>query len=156
MQNEIELAVKLSNILFINNKKLLKSKNTRESYPWTEKEYRRALIIDDESDIRNLLSNILKKENIQSVTVGSLAEADEVLQSNRDFSVVFLDNHLPDGLGIAYISQLRKNSPASRIVMITAQDTNPDRVNAHANGANFFLKKPFSVESILQAIRRTA
>ena len=130
-------------------------KFTVNSFSFNPTPTRKALIIDDESDICFLLSNILKKENIQTVTACSLAEADKILQTNKDFTLVFLDNHLPDGLGIAYINQIRNHSPATHIIMITAQDSNPDRVYAYANGANFFLRKPFSKETILNTVEQT-
>jgi DNA-binding response OmpR family regulator len=122
------------------------------NYPFLPTLCRKALIIDDESDVCFLLTKILKQKNIQTVTACSLAEADEILKSQSNFSVVFLDNHLPDGLGISYINQLRQNSPESNIIMITAQDSSRDRLYAHANGANFFLRKPFSKESILKTV----
>ncbi len=122
------------------------------SYSFIPAHKQKALIIDDERDVCYLLSNILKQKNIQTFTAGSLAEAAEVLKADSDFTVIFLDNHLPDGLGISYINQLRLNSPHTHIVVITAQDSNPDRLYAHANGANFFLRKPFTKESILQTV----
>ena len=71
-------------------------------------ERKRALIVDDETDICYLLSNILKQRNIQTAFAGSLAEADNMLQSPDHFYYVFLDNHLPDGQGINSIKRWKE------------------------------------------------
>jgi CheY-like chemotaxis protein len=113
-----------------------------------------ALIIDDEMDICYLLSSILHQKNIQTVFAGSLAEADKVLQTNPGIYFIFLDNHLPDGLGISYISRLKKNFPSSRLIMITANDTTLDRQKAEIDGADFFIGKPFTKETIFKTIEK--
>lgn len=112
----------------------------------------KALIIDDETDICYLLSSILKQKNIQSLFAGSLAEAEKTIRSNPDLGFIFLDNHLPDGLGIGYISQLKKKYPQSHLIMITAHDFSSNRQKAEEEGADFFISKPFSKETIFKAI----
>src|ERR1700751_1149556 len=71
----------------------------------------KALIIEDESDICYLLSNILKQKYVQSELAGSMEEADKIWKDNPPPGIVFLDNHLPDGMGINYIRRLRKKFP---------------------------------------------
>lgn len=112
----------------------------------------KALIIDDESDICYLLSGILKQKNIQSVFAGSLGETDIILQSAGNFGLIFLDNHLPDGLGVSYIKRLKKRFPDTKVIMITAHDGNADKIVAELNGADYFIGKPFSREIILNAV----
>jgi DNA-binding NtrC family response regulator len=83
----------------------------------------KALIIEDEMDIRYLVSNILKQKGIQSVLAGSLSEAKKILQQDLPPPrIIFLDNYLPDGLGINYIKEIKKRFPACKVVMITAHD----------------------------------
>ncbi|HEX7846477.1 MAG TPA: response regulator [Chitinophagaceae bacterium] len=123
-----------------------------QSYPIAQSQKLSALIIDDESDTCYLLSNILKQKNIQTVLAGSLTEAEKLLKTHPDFSIIFLDNRLPDGLGISYIHRFKKKFPATSIIMISAHDSNFDRQFAKKSGADFFLGKPFSKESILRTI----
>ena len=110
------------------------------------------LIIDDESDTRYLLSNILKQKNIQSVFATSLSEADDIMENESEFSFIFLDNHLPDGLGINHIKQIKKKCPQCKIIMVTAQDDRSAREKATKEGADYFIGKPFSCELILKTI----
>ena len=117
---------------------------------------KKALIVDDETDICYLLSNILKQKNIQTVFAGSLAEADKVLQSSGYFYYVFLDNHLPDGLGINQIKRWKEKFPSTHLIMITAHDSYEERRKASKDGADDFISKPFSKEIILNSIVPTS
>lgn len=111
----------------------------------------RALIIDDEIDICFLLKGILKHKNIDAKYVTSLTEAQAVI---RDFQppVIFLDNHLKDGLGVNYIRKIKTEFPTSKVVMITAHDTATDREKAYKEGVDHFIPKPFTREMILSTI----
>jgi DNA-binding response OmpR family regulator len=113
---------------------------------------KKALIIDDESDICYLLSSILKQKNIHTVFAGSLGETDRILQSADSFGYIFLDNHLPDGMGTSYIERLRSRFPETRLIMITAHDSNSDREIAEKNGIDYFIGKPFSKDIILDTL----
>lgn len=112
----------------------------------------KALIIDDETDTCYLLSSILKQKDIQAEFAGSLAEAEKMMQSTGDFYLIFLDNHLPDGLGVSYIDTIKRKYPLSRLVMITAHDTTADRKKAETGGVDRFIGKPFSKDMIFRTI----
>jgi two-component system, OmpR family, response regulator len=113
----------------------------------------KALIVDDEIDVCYLLSSILKYKNLQASYVNSISEAKKVLKEGHH-SIVFLDNHLPDGFGINFIEEMRKLNPCVKIVMITAHDTNSDRNRAYEKGVDQFIGKPFTRESVVNAIEK--
>lgn len=117
---------------------------------------KRALIVDDETDICYLLSHILKQKNIQTVFAGSVAEADRMLQSTSNFYYVFLDNHLPDGYGIDQIKRWKKAFPLTHVIMITAHDSFEEKKKAVNEGADSFISKPFSKEVIFSTIVPTS
>jgi two-component system OmpR family response regulator len=110
-----------------------------------------ALIIDDEIDICYLLSGILKQKNCHTNYVNNLADAAVELKNSNPL-IVFLDNHLPDGLGIDFVDHIKRNYPNTKIVMITAYDTNADRLQAINKGVDVFIGKPFTKESITNAM----
>jgi len=122
-------------------------------------EYRRAikndilkvLIIDDETDICYLLSTLLKQKNFETEFVNTLSDATRSLEKEEP-GIIFLDNHLPDGLGINYIEYIKLNHPNSKIVMITAHDTAVDRQRAISEGVDFFIGKPFTRDTIYQTV----
>ncbi|MCY7293463.1 MAG: response regulator [Ferruginibacter sp.] len=111
----------------------------------------KALIIDDETDICYLLSRLLKKKNLDTVFVNSLSDANKALKADHH-EIIFLDNHLPDGLGINYIPYIKKHYPTSKIIMITAHDSVDDRAKAFKNGVDFFIGKPFTNDIINKAV----
>ena len=113
---------------------------------------KKALIVDDEKDICYLLSNILKQKNIQTAIASSLEEAEKMLQSSNSYYFVFLDNHLPDGLGINKIKRWKEKFPLSHFIMITAHDSNEERNKAKRDGADYFIGKPFNKEKVFNII----
>lgn len=110
-----------------------------------------ALIVEDEIDICFLLTGILRKKHLQTTFVNTIHEAKTVLAIKHPY-IVFLDNNLPDGYGVDFIQQIKKNHPSTRIVVITADDTLANKNKAIKAGADFFIGKPFSRDAINAAI----
>lgn len=113
----------------------------------------RVLIVDDEVDICYLLKGILRYKNIEANYVTTLAEAEAHLKEN-DPPVIFLDNHLSDGMGMDYVRRFKKEHPSTAIIMITAHDTTLDRERAYKEGVDFFIGKPFTKDIILKTIEK--
>ncbi len=111
------------------------------------------LIIDDEVDICYLLKGIMRLRNIEADYVTSLAEAEIKLQKANP-SVIFLDNHLSDGMGMDQVRRFKKDYPSAVIVMITAHDTPSDRAKAYQEGVDYFIGKPFSREIIFKTLEK--
>jgi len=109
----------------------------------------KALIIDDEIDICYLLSGILRNKNIQPNYVNTIGDAANAMEQYHP-EIVFLDNHLPDGMGVDLIKDIKARLPEATLVMITAYDTTADRNRAVAEGVDFFISKPFSRDTIYQ------
>lgn len=106
-----------------------------------------ALIIDDETDICYLLGSLLRKKDIDTSYVNTLRDAANILETT-DPQIIFLDNHLPDGLGVNFIGFIKRFHPLTKIIMITAYDTAADVKKAYKEGVDYFIGKPFSKESI--------
>lgn len=118
-----------------------------------KKEPQTALIIDDESDICFLLSNILRNNKLNVKFVNSIGEGKLYLERVKP-ELLFLDNHLPDGYGIDFISYVKKEYADTKIIMVTAHDSPEDRKKALLQGADFFIAKPFSAAEIKNAIQK--
>jgi two-component system OmpR family response regulator len=101
------------------------------------------LIVDDEIDICYLLSVILKQRNLNPRYVNTLSDAEQALKSEVP-SILFLDNHLPDGLGVEFIQYVKKNYPGVKFVLITAFDSLIEKQTALRKGADYFIGKPFT------------
>ncbi|MEP6748872.1 MAG: response regulator [Bacteroidota bacterium] len=112
-----------------------------------------ALIIDDETDIWILLSNILRKHNLKTYYVNNLEAATKRLGQEVP-AIIFLDNHLPDGFGLDFIRYIKSNYPQTKIVMITGYDLQEDRARALSEGADLFISKPFTSNIINATIKK--
>ena len=111
---------------------------------------KKVLIIEDEGDMCLLLNIILAGKELELDHVKSLAAAQDYLQQEQP-AVVLLDNKLPDGYGIDFISVLKESYPAVKIVMISGFDSSAKDV-ALANGADVYLEKPFTKTQLYDAI----
>lgn len=110
----------------------------------------KVLIIEDEGEMCLVLNILLNDEDFQLEHVKSLNAADVHLAENKP-SLIILDNKLPDGYGIDYISYLKKNYPSIKIIMITGYDASAKDV-AMENGADIFLEKPFTKQQLFDSI----
>jgi len=107
------------------------------------------LAVDDDGEMGLVLDMILNEKEFQLDYVNSLLSADEYLEKHNP-SIIVLDNKLPDGFGVDFISYLRKKYPSIKIIMISGFGSVRDV--ALANGANAFLEKPFSLDEFNDAI----
>ncbi len=109
------------------------------------------LIIDDAEDICTLLKHLLIQIGIDSECINTIGEATEILQINS-YSLIILDNHLPDGFGVDFIDFIRRKHPASKIIMISAHDNHLDKELAFSKGAHLYIAKPFPRNVILEGV----
>ena len=116
-----------------------------------QKLVKKILVVEDEGEIGLVLDMILNKGDIEMDYVNNILSADEYLQKEQP-SVIILDNKLPDGFGVDFISYIKKKYPSIKIVMISGF-TNARDV-ALENGADLFFEKPFSMEELEEAIGR--
>lgn len=115
------------------------------------KDVKKVLIIEDEGDMCLLLNILLNGKEMELDHVKNLAAAEEYLQQEQP-SVVLLDNKLPDGFGVDFISFIKKNYPAIRIIMISGFDGSAKDI-ALENGADIFLEKPFTRDQLYRSIK---
>ena len=109
------------------------------------------LIIDDECDLCELISRVLKKQGFEVDCAFNLAQAEAKLRSHPD--IVFLDNNLPDGTGMEYIQMHPVDFISSFVVMITADPADSLKQRADFEGIQAFLTKPFSVERLKELVK---
>jgi DNA-binding response OmpR family regulator len=110
----------------------------------------KAVIIDDEMDTCLLLGLVLKKFGIVSLRAHTLAEGLQKAVDEQP-SYIFLDNNLPDGVGIEQIEEFRLKAPYSKLVMITAMGGLRER--ALLSGADGFVEKPLDLDKIEKMIK---
>ncbi|MEO6637103.1 MAG: response regulator [Ginsengibacter sp.] len=118
-----------------------------------ETTFPKVMIVEDEKDLCLMLSYILKKQNLLPCCVNTLRDATMQIKRIKP-EILFLDNHLPDGLGSDYIQQLKKICPRAKVIMMTAHDSPKDINKAFTTGADYFISKPFNKETIHRMLSR--
>ena len=111
------------------------------------------LVVDDEENIKQLLRDILEDEGYFVEVASSLQETKEKLRE-KDFDIIFLDVWLPDGEGTEIIESIKKNSPHTKVIMISGHANIPIAVKALKLGAYDFLEKPLSTEAIIAVLEK--
>lgn len=108
-----------------------------------------ALVIDDEAQIRNFVSDVLTSENWTVTAVGS-AEAAFALLREKTFDLVFCDVVLGQADGYEVLRKFVSEQPRARIVMMTGRGSAAGALDATAIGAFDYLLKPFTVDDIIR------
>ena len=110
----------------------------------------RILIVDDDPDIRKVLSLLLKDTYFVAEAADG-AEAVRYIQANPDTDLVVLDVMMPGMDGLETCEKLREFSKAP-VLFLTAKSAERDRVAAYQSGGDDFLSKPFSQAELLAKI----
>ena len=111
------------------------------------------LIIDDEDQIRKLLSRLMELEGYEVLQAADCRSGLRQVEVNAP-NVVLCDVRLPDGNGVDLIEKIKKNSPLSEIIMLTAHGNIADGVQAIKNGAFDYITKGDDNNKIIPLISR--
>jgi len=114
----------------------------------------RALIVDDEPDIRELLAITLGRMQIQVSTAADFASAVKQLGSDR-FELVLTDMRLPDGDGLDLVEWIQDHRPGVPVAVITAHGNVEAAVRALKLGAFDFISKPLDLAALRRLITAT-
>ncbi len=98
------------------------------------------LIADDEDKLRSLLKRIISLEGFTVYEADNLRSAAKILDK-EDIDIVLCDVKLPDGNGVDFVKQVKKDHPFSEIILLTAYGNIPDGVQAIKNGALDYITK---------------
>ncbi len=110
-----------------------------------------ALVIDDEPDIRELLSLTLGRMDIDTAVAGDVKSAKALLSSKR-FDICLTDMRLPDGDGLELVGWMQKNSSGVPVAVITAHGNVETAVAALKLGAFDFISKPLDLQNLRKIV----
>ncbi|HEV7424235.1 MAG TPA: response regulator [Candidatus Paceibacterota bacterium] len=102
---------------------------------------KKALVIEDEGEMGLLLTIFLDPKELELDYVKDIMSAEAYLEAKQP-SLIILDNKLPDGFGVDFITYIKKKYPGIKIIMISGFGMVRDI--ALENGADIFLEKPFT------------
>lgn len=117
------------------------------------------LIVEDDTDINNLLARIMRQQGYEAVQAFSGTEGKLRLELEQ-FDLMLLDLMLPGMKGEELIREIRRTDPDLPILVLSAKSALEDRVAVLELGADDYLVKPFAVEEVAVrvagALRRSA
>ena len=113
----------------------------------------RVLVVDDESDVIELLTDALGRNvDCRLAFAPSFAQASQVIET-QGVDLLIVDLHLPDGDGAELLAALRKRHPLASAIVVTGLPSVETAVSALRHGAVDFLAKPFTLDEFLRRVR---
>ncbi len=109
------------------------------------------LIVDDDAEIRTLLTRYLEKNGLRATAVGDGRGMWKALEDGA-IDLIVLDLMLPGDDGLTLCRTLRTRSDIP-VIMLTARDEETDRIVGLEMGADDYLPKPFSARELLARIK---
>ncbi|MFW6092464.1 MAG: sigma-54-dependent transcriptional regulator [Pseudomonadota bacterium] len=108
---------------------------------------KRALVVDDEPDIRELVEITLGRMGVETIAAADLRAARELL-AEGPFDLCLTDLQLPDGHGVDLVSHISEHRPELPVAVITAYGSMDVAIDALKAGAFDFLQKPVDLEQL--------
>lgn len=116
----------------------------------------KVLVIDDSASIRSLLKKALSKYRLQVLEAENGKEGLDLIKSNKDISLVVVDNNMPVMDGFTFTLEARKIYSKEHLAIIGISSTNTPALSARflKNGANDFIYKPLHYEEVVSRVNQ--
>jgi two-component system, NtrC family, response regulator AtoC len=114
---------------------------------------RTVLVVDDEAEIRSLLTDLLKEAGYGVKTAKTGAEAIEAIAKDLP-DLVMMDVKLPDQDGLGVLKQLKREHGELEVIVMTAFGGSSTAIKAMEHGAYDYVTKPFDIDDLLATLKR--
>lgn len=111
------------------------------------------LIVDDEQDLCEILSFNLQSEGYETDTAPSAEEALALVDAGRRYDLLLLDVMMDRMSGYDLAALLRSRGDNTPIIFLTARDAHDDQLQGFAAGADDYITKPFSFDTVLARVK---
>jgi two-component system OmpR family response regulator len=106
------------------------------------------VVLEDDLELRSLVTRGLREEGFDVTTAGSAAEMFDIVPGRRPDALV-VDIGLPDADGRDVVQALRAQGEMAPVIFLTARDALPDRLSGFAAGGDDYLTKPFAFAELV-------
>lgn len=116
---------------------------------------KKILIVEDEQDYTNIMTQLLEPEGYKVVAAGTVKEALKLLDILTP-DLLIVDWNLPDRTGLELVKEVRaqKKFRKTRVVMNTIRNAENDQLSAYMEDVDFYFTKPIRPEIFLGKIRK--
>ena len=111
------------------------------------------LIVDDEQDLCEILCFNLQSEGYETDTAPSAEEAFALVDAGRRYDLLLLDVMMDRMSGYDLAALLRSRGDNTPIIFLTARDAHDDQLQGFAAGADDYITKPFSFDTVLARVK---
>ncbi len=112
----------------------------------------KVMLVDDEKDFIEILSQRLETRGLKVIAVTSGEEA-LVMTDDQNFDVAVVDFAMPGINGIETLKQIKEKRPDIEVIMLTGQGTIQSGIEAMKHGAIDYLEKPVDLNILMEKIR---
>jgi two-component system response regulator PilR (NtrC family) len=115
----------------------------------------RVLVVEDEKSMRDLLSMMLRKEGYAVEVAEGGTQAASRIAKDPVYDLVITDVSMPGMTGLELLRHVRKVSPESSVILMTAYGSKDTAIEALNEGAAYYVEKPFDLDEMKVVARRT-
>lgn len=108
---------------------------------------KRVLVVDDEESIRWVLSKALTRQGLQ-VDLADCGESARKLLKNNSYDLAMIDIKMPDISGLDLLNEVLRDYPSLFVIMMTAESSMQNAVEAMKRGAYDYITKPFDLDAL--------
>ena len=112
----------------------------------------RILVVDDDENIRKVLTTILEDEGYAVEQAETGQKAIEMAK-RKVYNLALIDIRLPDMEGIELLTRMKDTTPKMRKIIITGYPTLQNAIEAVNRGADAYIVKPFDMDKVLATIK---
>lgn len=113
----------------------------------------RILVVDDEDELRTLLTDIIIKAGYEAATASDGDEAIGMVKKTK-YDVALLDIKMPNLSGIEVLKYIQEHSRDTKAIILTGYADLKHAMEAREYGAHDFISKPYKIEDVLTTIKR--
>ena len=110
------------------------------------------LVVDDESRMRKLVGDFLRRDGFIVVEAGNGEEALDMFYADKDIALIILDLMMPKINGLEVLREIRENDSKIPIIMLTAKSDESDELTGFESGADEYIAKPFSPKILVARV----
>lgn len=113
---------------------------------------KKVLVVEDDYDISNLISIVLREVECQADTIGNGSDGLRYAEQNN-YDLIILDVMLPKMDGIEVCRELRRKGIQTPVIMLTSKSEEADKIAGLDVGADDYITKPFSIPELLARVK---
>ncbi|MBL0912427.1 MAG: response regulator transcription factor [Bacteroidia bacterium] len=110
------------------------------------------LVIEDEAEMRDILTQSLEKENFVVESASDFMSAMDKV-GVYDYDCILLDINLPGGSGLDILKELQRTGKSEGVIIVSARNSVDDKVEGLALGADDYLAKPFHTAELTARVK---